>query len=77
MYITIAETKRPGLLLQLGAAIINSIPQKPLWPEEHCYPSMRLSSWVAANGVGFINTLPAMQAARLEKEGRPAALLFE
>jgi hypothetical protein len=29
---------------------------------------MRLSSWVAANGVGFINTLPAMQAARLEKE---------
>jgi hypothetical protein len=36
------------------------IPQKGPWTEEHFYPPKRLSQWCTKNGIGFVDTLPAI-----------------
>jgi hypothetical protein len=46
-----------------GSLVLIHIPQNGPWSEIHSYPATRLSAWAAANGAGFVDTLPAMSQA--------------
>jgi hypothetical protein len=41
------------------------IPMLEAWAPQHAYPSERLATWSARNGVSFIDTLPPLRAASL------------
>jgi hypothetical protein len=41
------------------------IPMLEAWAPQHGYPSERLATWSARNGVSFIDTLPPLRAASL------------
>ena len=41
------------------------IPTPEKWAAQHAYPSERLATWSARNGVSFIDTLPPLRAASL------------
>ena len=41
------------------------IPMLEAWAPQHAYPSERVATWSARNGVSFIDTLPPLRAASL------------
>ncbi|MBP7830484.1 MAG: hypothetical protein KA248_11250 [Kiritimatiellae bacterium] len=56
--------KMAALVRAAGAELlIVHIPRKGPWTESHEYPARRLARWAGANGVDFLDLLPALKAA--------------
>jgi hypothetical protein len=48
--------------------VVVNIPDAPPWSALHRYPGARLGAWAARSGAGFVDALPAMEAAAARGE---------